>query len=177
MSDLKDLPGKLAGLFDELSAKVFKRSLDIPSIERLHVVTRKLAIYILTAAERKALEACKKLNDATSFGFSEVAKDIVELRSSQAKLEETLVKIDADLTGLKNELFNKEPIPPTPLTEEEKASLALEDGNRNSEIFERIARLERDILKKEIAADEKESDEAAFSRLADDGAPGPGGFE
>jgi ubiquinone biosynthesis protein UbiJ len=78
----------LSGIFDELSAKIFKKSLDIPSIERLHTLSHKFAAVILKASERMALVKCKALNDAVGAGFKSVSKDIDALEARIKKLEE-----------------------------------------------------------------------------------------
>ena len=79
---------KLIGIFDELSSKIFGRSLDIKKLERLNIVSAKLASIIETVASMSALERCKLLNDATKLGFRMTAEDIDSLEKRVKALEE-----------------------------------------------------------------------------------------
>jgi DNA polymerase III delta prime subunit len=78
---------KFLGIFDELAAKVFNRSLDIKKIERLNIVAAKFAATVQTVASRTALERCKALNDATKSGFGKVAEDMAALEKRIVELE------------------------------------------------------------------------------------------
>ncbi len=127
MIDLTTLAHKLAGLFDELSSKVFKKSLDIPTIERLHQVTRKISLLLMEGAEKVALERCKKLNDATKFGFEKMEHDMEELQTNVRVIESTVMQLLEALNQAIDDEAN-EPIPPTEVTEQEVRQAALDSN-------------------------------------------------
>ena len=78
---------RLVTHFSELSEKIFKRPLDIPSLDRFHKLCKKLASDITLAAEHAAIKKCKALNDAVKKAFGVVAEDMAKLEARIEKLE------------------------------------------------------------------------------------------
>lgn len=96
MSDrLEALQQELAGLFDRLASKIFKKPLDVKGIEQLHKVTRRIGFLVIQASERTALEVAKRLNDATGAGFQKVQKDIENLQEQVKNIREILEEMGA----------------------------------------------------------------------------------
>lgn len=104
MSTENPLPSKLAGLFDRLFSKVFKKSLDIPGIEMLHQITFQMSNAILAAAERRSLEKCKRLNDATKKGFRAMAEELDDLQATNKILAEGYEKVAEGFALLREKL-------------------------------------------------------------------------
>lgn len=85
---------KLLGIFDELSSKVFGRSLDIKKLERLNIVAAKFAAVIEAVSSRAALERCKLLNDATKLGFRKTQADIESHEASLKGLGGRIARLE-----------------------------------------------------------------------------------
>lgn len=80
---------KIVGVFDELSSKVFGKSLNQNSLDRLNTVALRFAATIEKISSFTALDRCKRLNDATRLGFSKVAEDIAEIKERLDDLEKS----------------------------------------------------------------------------------------
>ncbi len=113
----KPLRELFKGHFSDVFNRVYRgQSLGITELEKLDIITTRMATDWETSIEEVTLEKCKKLNEATKFGFAQVGEDVAEaavdrqvLKDRMTILEENMVKVHDLMKRLVTEI-NKRPV-------------------------------------------------------------------
>lgn len=78
---------KIFSAFERIVARIVRRAFNVQELEALRVEIGRMVEGVRKIAEKRALEICKKLNDAVLYGFTKVGEDMDKLEKRMDRIE------------------------------------------------------------------------------------------